>query len=139
MSGENDQVLWRGVRPVDGIRGIWPERNATRIYANNAAIGSTTTIVYTVPSGKILFIGSGQLSSRASADGEYIAELKVRDGSDDDVFVLLQNWHRISGQMGSMLSYLPALEVAAGDDVVVRSSHANLSTGAMIFGWLEDA
>ncbi len=139
MSGEPDQVLWRGVRPVEGIRGVWPARNSPRIAKTGSQGGGGITLVYTVPTGKLLFISTCFLTSRLSADGAHWGALRIRDDEDAELVVLIFHWYNIAGQLATQVPYLPAYEVPAGYDVYVESSHGNLGCYGVFNGWLEDA
>jgi len=139
VAGEPNPVRWRGVQPVEGIRGIWPARNSTRIHEYGVVVGAGDGVIYTVPSGKIAFIASSQLSANNAAAASTIGRITVRDENDVNVYHIAMLAQGGAGGMEASGSYLPALEVKAGYDVYVNSSHANLTLRGLIFGWLEDA
>lgn len=138
MSGEQDQTRWRGVQPVDGIRGVWPERNAERVGSNQLQAGVGVINVYTVSSGKRLFLTSAFLSSLVSVDVDARATLAVRDGSDAFQYYVLYHGFVLAGQQTSGMNYFPALEVEADWDVYVELNHASMVARGIIHGWLED-
>lgn len=139
MSGEANQVLWRGVQPVSGIRGVWPAIDAVRVQSSANAQGVATTLLYTVASGKKLFISSANQSSRVSADAACFSYFAIRNVADERVRTLLFEWFRFAGQTTNQVRYFPALEVPAGFDVYIDSNHDNLDVFGIFNGWLEDA
>lgn len=139
MAGESDQVRWRGVRPVEGIRGIWPARNATRVDESDDQHEEGTTKIYTVPADKKLFIASAFLGSRLSADGAAWCELKMYDSGDNLLYFIYTQLMDKAGQMATSQPFIPALEGAAGDYVLLTVPIAPLDARGIIHGWLEDA
>ncbi|KKM97803.1 hypothetical protein LCGC14_1164360 [marine sediment metagenome] len=139
MPGETDQVKWRGVRPIDGIRGIWPSIDAVRVYRNGTLNGAGYSIFYTVPVGKILFISDSMLSSKLSADAATFSYLIVRDAGAATKLYLYMFQFQIAGQQSVGTNYIVALECQAGWTVSVRNSAANISSYGVFHGWLEDA
>lgn len=139
MSGEADQVKWRGVRPVSGIRGIWPDVDAVRAHGRAYQAGIGTNIVYTVPSGKILFISTYFFASRLSVDGSYNGFIGARDTDDVVQFIMIYHFYDFKGQIATTAPFTPALEALAGWDVIVQSYNVNLDVNGGFFGWLEDA
>ena len=139
MSGEADQVKWRGVRPISGIRGIWPDVDAVRAHARAYQSGTGSLIAYTVPSGKILFISTYFFSSRLSVDGSDYGFIGVRDASDVVQFVMIYHYYDFKGQLATTAPFAPALEALAGWDVFIQSYDVNLDVNGGFFGWLEDA
>ncbi len=139
MPGETNQVLWRGVQPVAGIRGIWPAIGATRVTATKSVWGVLTDIVYTVPAGKILFVSSGALASSMSTADAHWTGLGVRNVGDVIQYYLIRHHFGTIGHLSGLNPYVPAVEVAAGWDVFAISNHLSLFANAIINGWLEDA
>lgn len=139
MGGEADQVRWRGVRPVEGISGIWPARNAERIYATEYLTGALIKTVYEVPANKKLFISSGWMATRTAAAASYYAVLTLYNTVPAIIAELLGHYYDSIGHQTTALSFFPAIEAAAGFKVRAYSSHADLDLGCSIFGWLEDA
>lgn len=139
MSGEADQVLWRGVRPVEGIRGVWPARNVVRVSASNFQAGSGITIIYTVPVGKKLFMSGSSLHSLSTADGQKVGRMGVRESDDTFRFWVLYHYFIIKAAYNTTLYLSPALEVEAGEDVYVESNDAIVTARGTFHGWLEDA
>lgn len=138
MSGEQDQTVWRGVRPIGGIRGVWPEIDSVRITKNSQVVGSGTTIIYTVPAGKILLIGSAFISTYNSGAIAVNGNLSVRNVADVGQFSLSKHHYIAPGQFVTPLLFSPALEVLAGWDVIVSGNHVNMFTFGQFNGWLED-
>lgn len=139
MAGETNEVNWRGVRPVSGIRGVWPARNSQRAITGGYQAGVGVTIIYTVPVGKLLFIASAYASSRNSAAAVAAGFSFVRNAADVYAYPLLYHYYTVAGQLSDSASFLPALEVPAGYDVVVQVTAAGIDARCNIFGWLEDA
>lgn len=139
MGGENNQVVWRGVQPVEGISGIWPSRNAVRVNERGLQSGSGNTIVYTVPANKKLYIGNHALHSRLAADASAYARLFVRDDADDFEYMIAYQLFDKAGQLECHQHYHVALEAEAGWDVVVGTESADIDAYGFIFGFLEDA
>lgn len=138
MGGEKNEVLWRGVRPVNGISGVWPARNATRVNEWKVKEGDGLDILYTVAAGKKLFVASAWFATRLSADADARCSMFVRDVADDDAFVIVDHYYDIAGQQVCCPNYIPALEVAAGYDVCLYNNVAGLDSRGGIAGWLED-
>lgn len=139
MPGETNEVVWRGVRPVSGIRGVWPAIDSVRVYEEDYQAGAGTNAFYTVPAGKILFISNVLIYSRHSATGVTSGKMSVRNVADVEVFTLCKQYYDIPGQQTNSFFYSPAIEVPAGYDVFLLSNTAALDIGGSIFGWLEDA
>lgn len=139
MSGETDRVKWRGVRPVEGVSGIWPERNATRVAEQAQQAGIGVSIIYTVPANKKLFISNVGLSSSLSTDQETLSYVGVQNGVDELQYYLLFQDFKLKGQTSNFVSYFPALEAEAAWDVIVKGFHNNLAARGFCFGWLENA
>lgn len=139
MSGEANEVNWRGVQPVSGIRGVWPARNSVRVNESCEVNAAGEVITYTVPAGKILFISTAQMSTRLSADGSYWSHMSVRNVLDVHQYSIFNLVYDIKGQQFGFGTFLPALEVEAGWDVYAASGNDLLDIRANVFGWLEDA
>lgn len=139
MSGEPNKVRWRGIRPIAGIRGVWPDIDAVRVHASNFISGVGETIIYTVPAGKKLFIANALQSSLETADAQALAWLAVRN--DDNIFQYYISLHYfiVTGAFNTTFNFKVALEADAGWDVYVASGHANVATRGTFHGWLEDA
>lgn len=125
---ESNQVKWIGTRPG---------HNGVQVVGEGTATDETT-LMYTVPAGKILFLYEALL-----ATGSLVAAgagLMVRD--DGDVFVR----HLCKLQSAAVASFLadhfrcwPPYEIAAGYDVVVASGAAGLAVNGTFLAWVEDA
>ena len=139
MSGEADQVKWRGVRPIAGIRGIWPDVDAVRVHASDFKSGVGQTIVYTVPAGKKLFIANALQSSLETADAQGLASLSVQNQNNIFQYHISVHYFITADAFNTTFNFAVALEAAAGWDVYVESGHANIATRGTIHGWLEDA
>ena len=139
MTGETNQVLWRGVRPIAGIQGVWPAIGATRIYEHDTQSGEGTKVVYTVPANKKFFLSSAILCSRLTVGAEVRVNAFVRDAEDATQFYLGAHVYTQPGQMTTHSNFFPALEVPAGWDVCLYVQAVNLYGWYDIFGWLEDA
>lgn len=138
MAGETDQVRWRGVQPVAGISGLWPAIGAQRVNATDAQSGVGTTIVYTVPANKLLFITSMFMVSRNAIVQQCGMHAFIRNVADAEVARLCSNYFETAGQQTSPMQYFPAQEAAAGFDVCVSGDKNNSAVRLIIGGWLED-
>jgi len=139
MSGEADQVKWRGVRPIEGIRGIWPDQNATRINKSEALVGAGSQIIYTVPAGKKLFVSTAALCTVLGINVLSGGWLEARDAADVRQYFMMSHALNIAGHMADFVSYLPALELEDGWDVALWTYGGGVEVRGYIFGWLESA
>ncbi len=139
MVGEADQVRWRGVRPVQGISGIWPSRNAERVNKEKEVIGSATQTIYTVPATKKFYLSSLTLNSALSADATARNTVYVVTDGHVLAYYVDRQVYFVAGHLASFETFIPALEMPAGYYVVVSGDHANILSWALIKGWLEDA
>ncbi len=139
MPGEPNEVNWRGVRPVSGIRGIWPARNAERVYASEYNAGNATVLLYTVPVGKLLFLANAVLGISNDAAVPAVGYISTRDGADVlSEYIAVPKIFTV-GQLFGIFSFIPAIEVPAGYDVIFTSNVVSLTGRFIIRGWLEDA
>lgn len=138
MSGETDQVRWRGVQPVDGIRGIWPARNSTRINMYASSSGTDVVLLYEIPAGKLLFLSSGFITTRHTAEAAEFGALQVRNAADAIQYSIISQRLYSVGQVTTPLSYYPALEVPAEWKVTIEGSSGAIEAFGAFFGWLED-
>lgn len=136
--GEPNQVLWRGVRPITGIRGVWPGIDAERIVKSKYLSGAGPAIVYTVPADTRLYLTSAFASVRFDGAGPSWAAIGVRDGGDAHLYWLAMIYVVDASFYNTPLSYFPALEMTAGYDVYVKTGSANADINGIINGWLED-
>lgn len=139
MPGEQNQVKWRGVRPIAGIDGIWPVADATRVNEDGLQSGAATALIYTVPASKKLFITSSFLSTALASNNPGNSKFFVRDAGDVLAYYISIHVCIIAGQIADGQSFSPGLEAAAGYDVCVSCSRADMDAWAFFFGWLEDA
>jgi len=139
MSGEANEVLWRGVRPVSGIRGVWPARDAVRVNERDEQVGAGTTILYTVPANKILFFRTAILTCFVNPAAVCAGYIGVRNDLDVNQYHIGIQRFVVAGQLQGGFNFCPALEAAADWDVFIFSSNANLTADGAIHGWLEDA
>lgn len=138
MGGETDQTRWQGVRPIYGIRGVWPAIDSLRIDKSGSQNGEGTKVIYSVPAGKKLFVSSAFLSTRVSAAATIYCNLMARDEADDIMFYLYQHKFDLAGQQASGMYFLPALELLEQWDISVYNNHADLDSFGLFHGWLED-
>lgn len=139
MGGEPDQVRWRGVRPVEGIRGVWPARNATWIHAYGTRFAGGNYGLYVVPANKILFISSSFMSSTLSAAATEETGIRIRDTGLAVLRILHFHLLETAGQVQSPRYFSPAFECVATERVDLYVSGANTRVYGIIDGWLEDA
>jgi len=138
MGQEPDQIRWRGVQPVAGIRGVWPAIDAERVNESGYTSNANTTIIYTVPASKKLFIDGDLMTSLLTAVATVSGKMGVRDAGDVLVYWMQYHYYAAAGQTTVAMPHVPAIEAEAGYDVFVTSGHANMSVRGTIFGWLED-
>ncbi len=138
MSGETDQVKWRGVRPVHGIRGIWPERDAVRVNEEATANGVDTVTIYQVPASKRLFISNLCFSSRMAIDGSAAPRVFINTALGVLQYRIVYHYYDIAGHQMSPCHYVPALEVEPTDKVLLYNNHASCYATGVLHGWLED-
>lgn len=139
MSGELDQVRWRGVRPVEGIRGVWPARDAYRVNEAQEQDGVGVVQLKIVPAGKKFFLSSGILSTALRDNEECFVSVYVNDDEDAFKYALLRHQYYIAGQQTNSFMFMPALEVTVGWRVLLYVQHSKLLAYASIFGWQEEA
>lgn len=139
MSGEANEILWRGVRPVAGIRGVWPAIDAERVDITKGRSSEGTEIAYTVPANKKLFVASVFLSTAYSGAISAWVNVLLRDGDDDTVYYIYSLKYLTAGQQSNSMFFIPALEAEAGWDVVLYNSSDDLGATVIFHGWLEDA
>lgn len=139
MAGETDQARWRGVQPVEGISGVWPARDAVRVHAAAGLVGLGVIIVYTVPSGKKLFLPFASLHGHLANAATTATRLGVRDSVDAFRYWIFYGYLRIVTQINVFSAFTPALEVEEDEDVYVENLSAELTGRGIIHGWLEDA
>lgn len=139
MSGETDRVRWRGVRPVEGIRGIWPARNSVRVYEDASQSGIGTSIIYTVPAGKLFFLATLSFGSKLIATEGSYSYVAIRNVGDVIQSYISYHNYNIPWCFSNAFPFSPALEVEAGFDVVLYCHKNSTFARAFINGWLEDA
>lgn len=135
----DNELNWRGVRPVPGINGIWPAPSAIRISESDGIGGAGVKIIYTVPANKKLYLGSAFLSSYNDAAAVGNSNLYIRD--DEDVFQYSIGKHHYfqAGQMATSFLFTPAMEALAGWDVCAKGLNAASYSYGGFSGWIEDA
>lgn len=138
MGGEADQVRWRGVRPVEGIRGIWPARNAERFFANAARSISGISIVYTVPAAKTLFVSSLICASRLAVSANVHCYIYIADAVPNVICRAIFHYYSVQGQQTTAQRYVPAIEVPTGGTLRIYNSAGDLQIEGIFSGWLED-
>lgn len=121
MTGETNEVTWRGVRPVAGIDGVWPGRDAVRVHANAANEAEGTVVVYTVPAGKKMYLSNLVLSGFQSDEEKASARVTVRNDSDVEQYYAAELRFEEAGQLVVSCHFVPALEAEAGWDIVLTN------------------
>ncbi len=139
MSGESNKTVWRGVRPVEGIRGIWPARDSLRLNIVAQVSGVDTLTIYTVPAGKIGFISAVDVTSRLSSVAQTYLRVFVLDDEAALAYRVMFHYYDAIGQQTTPHQYSPALEGAAGYVWKIFTAHADLDATVVIHGWEEDA
>lgn len=139
MGGEPDQVRWRGIRPVEGISGIWPARNATRIYVDASRDTLGLTVVYTVPATKKMYLSNLCFASRLTAAANVSTQCYLVNASAGTICRPVYHYYTLQDQMVTQQLFFPALELAVGFQIRIYNEAANILAHAMAQGWLEDA
>ena len=139
MSGEPNQVVWRGVQPVAGIRGIWPAIDSARINLGGYVPASTLLNLYTVPAGKTLFIFSAYLTTKLGSTTNTYAWILTRDAAAAAYVYLITQYYHVSGNQTNAIHFKPAIELPEGYDVILQTGAGTLEARGGVFGWLEDA
>lgn len=138
MPGEENQLLWRGMRPVAGIRGVWPAIDSERIHTHSVRVVSGSIIVYTVPAGKKAFISNYALSVTNKVIQSGYGYMYVRNGASVFQYEFMIQYHEIVGAYVTTESFIPALEMSAGWEVILIQSENDMLTRGYVKGWLED-
>lgn len=138
MGGEANQLLWRGIRQIEGVRGVWPARNSTRFHNNTGRSIAGVSLVYTVPTGKILFLSTIGCSSRLSAAANVFCYIYINDAGASTIVRPIVHNYTVAGQMAESKYYCPAIEAPAGGTVRLYNSAANLHIEGLFSGWIED-
>jgi len=147
---QSDQALLKVTNTPDGetiqpisqgaaIQGIWPAEGSTRVNASDYQSGIGTTIIYTVPAGKKLFLASVLTTVRSIANGYYIGYIGVRDHNDAFQYWVHVSYFIIIGQVTEPQNFRPALEAGPSFDVYAYTNDANITVRGTIHGWLENA
>lgn len=139
MGVTDNELNWRGVRPLTGISGIWPAPNSTRVNASEAISDTGLVIVYTVPANKKLFISTVNLVTRNKAVQDAGHTVIVRNDTDVEQYKIVYHYHSTITGFASNHLFVIALEAAAGWDVVLTNTPDDTTARAFLFGWLEDA
>ena len=139
MSGEENQVKWRGFRPVSGIRGVWPSIDAVRVNQTGFQTAAGTSVLYTVAAGKKLFISQAQLTGRMSASANHLGRLMVVDGAAAQKYWLVSLALTIAGNLSESCNFMPAIELDADWHVDMVNSGGELDLYGAFAGWLEEA
>jgi len=139
MSGEANQVKWRGVQPVAGIRGVWPSIDAVRVVTGQYRTTAGTSIIYTPAAGKILFVSSVSMTTLNKVVQASQHNIRVRNVADVDQFYVMYHYMWLQESINQSQPFMPAIEVPAGYDVIMYQSAADMYCRSFIFGWLEDA
>lgn len=121
MSGETDQVKWRGVQPAAGVDGVWPSIDATRARARGENENEGSVVVYTVPAGKKLYLSSVILNAYQPAANKARTQVVVNNAADVLQFYVAEIGFSVVGQISCPLIFVPALELAAGWKVVLTN------------------
>jgi len=138
MGGETDEVRWRGIRPVEGISGVWPARDATRVNVEAYEAAGGVQTVYTVPAGKKAYITSVHLASRQSGTAENRTVVQLFNDLDVAQYIFASHYFDVAGQLSTCNNYFPALEALAGWYIKITVVGAALDTRTFIRGWTED-
>lgn len=138
MGGENNQVKWRGVQPVAGIRGIWPAVDAERKIIEQYQSGVGTVVMYTVGAGKLLFISTASLTTRCSGAAAHYVWIVIRNAGDVVQVHVITQYYSVADQITTVIHFTPALEVPAGYDITLDVGNGPFVSRAGVYGWEED-
>lgn len=130
----------RALVTLAGLRGIIPNPiTASRIDIGGAVAMNQTTVLYTVPANKKLYIASAWISVANTSAGYGTFHLHTRDvGNAIDIYLMRGYTTDETFNMWSN-QYRPGLETFAGYDVCIHSSNDYARVYGGISGWLEDA
>jgi hypothetical protein len=123
---ERNQVLWRGFKPA---------HNGEQIFGDGHA-NNNSTILYTVPIGKILYITYIHFSFSGNVAG-VVGHFHIRDGGDNIKGYLSYNRVFDDGQIAHSCSLFHPIVVPQTYDVVLFSNHANAWADGSFVGFLE--
>lgn len=122
-----------------GLQGIIPNPiTATRIDLSLYLQQNNTFILYTVPTGKVLFLDSFWVSICNIAASFQTVELWVRDDEDVTAFHLSVVGANASQANNDSQFASPAIEVPADYDICLKSPLLLAYASCGIHGWLED-
>jgi len=127
------------VQPVEGIRGVWPEKNATRINKSDYISGVGSKVIYTVPAGCKLFVSTAGLSSVQTAVETGGGYMEARNAADVHQYYFLNHSYCQIDQMNTFVNFCPAVELEAGWKVLVAGNIPGIIARGLIWGWLESA
>lgn len=133
------QLQWRGVQPLGGINGVWPDRNAVRVNESALQEGEGLTVIYEVPAEKKLYIGNSGLHARLDRIESAYARMYVRNAEEVTQYFIAYLLFDTMGQSNCHDQFKVALEAEAGWEVIISSGSDNVDANGFIFGWLEDA
>jgi len=123
---EKNKVLWRGVRPAHNGDQVHKEATAT----------NGTSLIYTVPAGKTLYLTHVHLGAVAIA-GSW-GMVYYRNVADVYVANLVRGVYvGVTTSPPFTANYYPPLEISAGFDLMVVSNIAGLTLYGDILGWVE--
>lgn len=139
---EDNQVKWRGIRPVEPLENIqvhlgpWEGQvgSKSRVQIKKSVEGNNnTTIIHTVTSGKKFYLCSCHCAGDNGNNQE--THLSVRDDGDTLQYAIIGFTASAATPMNEALTFNPPLEIAAGFDVVLitDAGHAD----GFVFGWEE--
>jgi len=139
MPGEENQFKWRGVRPVSGIRGIWPAIDSVRVNKNVTRSTSGLSIIYNVPANKKLFIAAASLFTMNQIIQSTYSYMHVRNAAHTTEYMMMIHYHEIVHNFNTHFQFSPALEAEADWDVLIVNNNNDVKTRGFMFGWIEDA
>ena len=135
--GEVNQFKWVGVRPILPYEAIpvfqsIPE-NAQRVWAYNWA-EDTWVVVYTVPSGKSLYLCLAILMASAAADG--VGMLCVYNDAGTFQYCLAVTRKAAGDGDTYPISFPIPLEIPSGWEIRLYSNASSFHSYGFIFGYL---
>jgi len=123
---ENNKILWRGVRPA---------HNGEQVIAETT-ITNGTSIIYTVPVGKVLYLVEASVQDQANATGG--VGVLLRDVADVHIrwLAFIKAQVNLAWNMDHN-HFWPPMEIPTGYDICVASQAAGATAIGSIFGWVE--
>jgi len=133
--GEPNQVKWRGIRPVEPREAIPVQPYGdfgTQVVKHDCVEGGGS-VIYTVSSGKNLYLCSVAFSVYPIADGN--GSFNIRDDNDNIKHILFQIQRQANDGTIITLTFNPPFVIPEGWDIHLWSSATGFRLRGFIFGY----